>query len=301
MTEEPEPIARDVPPPEEPGPRQTTPFLVLQFFIFPMAIVAVSVTVFVLFGLIAAERKSARDYLSEIRSGSSNTRWQAAYALSTLVQSGNPKALSDPRFVPEAVSLFEQSGNDDPRVRRYLAVTLGRVGDRRAVGPLIHFLEEAGPTADPESAIYATWALGTLGDPAAIPLLVKLAAGEDRDLRKAAIHALGSFHEPAAEAALENALVDAIEDVRWNAALALARRGNPAAAPVLLQMLDRTHLATVQGLTPAQREDAMLAAVTATGGLKSASLQKVLERLAASDLDLKVREAAQQALVQAPK
>ena len=286
---------------EGPSERQTTPFLVLQFFIFPMAIVAVCVTVFVLFGLIAAERKGARDYLAEIRSGSSNTRWQAAYALSSLVQGGDPKTLADPRFVPEAIALFEQSGNDDPRVRRYLAVTLGRVGDRRAVAPLIHFLEEPGALADPEGAIYATWALGTLKDPQAIPTLVRLASGEERDLRKAAIHALGSFNDPRAEAALKAGLVDAVEDVRWNAALALSRTGAPESEPVLLEMLDPKHMATVPGLTAPQREDAMLAAIAAATRLESPSLKRALEGLGAGEANLKLRDAALQALKGAPK
>jgi HEAT repeat protein len=281
---------------EEPAERQTTPFLVLQFFIFPMAIVAVCVTVFVLFGLIAAEHKGAREYLAEIRSGGSTTRWQAAYALSSLVQGGDPKTLSDPRFVPEAISLFEQSGNDDPRVRRYLAVTLGRVGDRRAVAPLIHFLEEPGNPADTEGAIYATWALGTLKDPTAIPILVKLAGGEERDLRKAAVHALGSFTDPQAEAALKSALVDSVEDVRWNGALALARKGHAEAEPVLLQMLDPAHMAQVPGLTLAQREEAMLGAIAAATKLGSPPLRKALEGLGSGEANLKVRDAALQAL-----
>jgi hypothetical protein len=49
--------------------RQTTPFLVLQFFVFPMSIVAVCVAVFVIFGLIASDRKTPRDYLAEVRTG----------------------------------------------------------------------------------------------------------------------------------------------------------------------------------------------------------------------------------------
>src|SRR5262249_58934186 len=61
--------------------RQTTPFLVLQFFIFPLSIVAVCVTVFVIFGLIASEGKGPRQYLDEVRTGSANQRWQAAFEL----------------------------------------------------------------------------------------------------------------------------------------------------------------------------------------------------------------------------
>jgi HEAT repeat protein len=283
-------------PDEEDGQRQTTPFLVLQFFIFPMAIVAVSVTVFVLFGLIASEHKTARDYLAEIRAGSSNTRWQAAYALSTLVQSGDPKALADPRFVPEALDLFAHSGNDDPRVRRYLAVTLGRLGDRRAVPVLTDFLENGGADADPEAQVYATWALGALGDPSAVPVLLKLARSDDQGLRKTAVHSLASFGGQEVDQALGEALKDAVEDVRWNAALALARRGKHEALPVILQMLDRTHLASVPGLTAEQRREAMLQAIPAAAALGGDTVATTLGALAQSDPDLAVREAARKAL-----
>lgn len=293
MTEGEQPAEElDSPPPE----RQTTPFLLLQFFIFPMAIVAVCVTVFVLFGLIAAERKTARDYLSEIRSGSSTTRWQAAYALSSLLQNGTEKAIADPRFVPEAIALFEQSGNDDPRVRQYLAVALGRLGDRRAVSPLLRFLEQAGKDTDSEAVIYATWALGKLADEKALPLLIRLASADDRGLRKTAVHSLGSFSDPGADKALEEALKDGVEDVRWNAALGLAHHGKALAAPVLLEMLDRRHLSNVEGLTPEQRQGALLQAVEAAKSLGEASLRPALEILASGDPDLKVREAAQGAL-----
>jgi HEAT repeat protein len=296
MSDEPEEASSDAP--EE---RQTTPFLVLQFFIFPMAIVAVCVTVFVLFGLIASEHKTARDYLAEIRSGNSNTRWQAAYALSTLVQGGDPKAFADPRFVPEALDLFEHSGNDDPRVRRYLAVSLGRLGDPRAVRVLARFLEQADSDTDSESQIYATWALGALSDPSVVPLLTKLAKSPDKGIRKTAVHSLAPFPGPTVDAALREALTDATEDVRWNAALALARRKDPSALPVLLQMLDRAHLALVDGLTAEQRQEALLEAIPAAGELGGSSVAATLGALAENDPDLKVREGARETLQKLPR
>jgi hypothetical protein len=74
---------------EEPPVRQTTPFLVLQFFIFPLSIVAVCVTVFVIFGLIASEGKGPRQYLDEVRTGSANRRWQAAFELTVCRPKGS--------------------------------------------------------------------------------------------------------------------------------------------------------------------------------------------------------------------
>jgi len=284
----------------EPAPqRQTTPFLVLQFFIFPMAIVAVCVSVFVIFGLIASEGKSARDYLGEVRSGSANRRWQAAFELSKALLAKKDPVLADPAFVAELVALFEESGNDDPRVRRYLALTLGRLADPRAVPALLDALRPADAAAsDSETQIYAIWALGAIRDPAALPELVRLAQSDDAGMRKAATHALGAFAGPQAHAALSRALSDATEDVRWNAALALARRGERAAGPVLLQMLDRQGLSQVPGLGEEQREEALLAAVRVSTGLRDPALRSALEDLRAGDPSLKVREAARVALDQ---
>jgi len=281
----------------EAAPRQTTPFLVLQFFIFPMAIVAVCVTVFVIFGLIASEGKGARAYLDEVRTGSANRRWQAAFELSKVLQARKDPSLADPAFADELVRVFAGAGADDPRVRRYLALALGRLGDKRAVPALIEAAESRGDApADPDAQVYAVWALGAIGDPQAVPTLVSLARGEDAGLRKAAVHALGSFPEEAARAALLTAVNDPVEDVRWNAAVALARRRDPAAAPVLLQMMDRRHLAAIADLTAEQREEAVLQAVQAAAVVPDPELRAALQRLQDSDPNLSARAAARAAL-----
>lgn len=288
----------EAPPPE---PRQTVPFLVLQFFVFPLAIVAVCVAVFVVFGLIAGESRGARDYLAEVRSGGANRRWQAAFELSKMLQSG--RDLGDPKFRSEVRGLFEETKNDDPRVRRYLALALGRLGDRDAVPALLEAVRDEGGQGrppDPETRVYALWALGAIGDQAALPELAARARDQDAGLRKTAVHALGAFAGEEATAALLAALEDATEDVRWNAALALARRGERAAAPVLLQMIDRSHLEAVPGSTAEQRDQVILEAVAAAASLPLPELRDPLRHLRASDPSLKVREAARKALEAAP-
>lgn len=284
--------------PEAPE-RQTTPFLVLQFFVFPMAIVAVCVTVFVVFGLVASEGKSARDYLAEVRTGGQNRRWQAAFELSKILQGGKDPALKDPRFVSEAVTLFEESRKDDPRVRRYLALALGRLGDRAAVPALRAALSS--DEADSETIIYSVWSLGALSDATAVPDLVRLSSHEDRGIRKAAVHTLGAFAEPAATAALRAALDDAADDVRWNAALALGRRGDPAAVPALIPMLDRRALQEgVEGVSAEQADEVLEQAAAAAAATRAPALRPALEGLRDHDPSLKVRDAAARALASPP-
>jgi HEAT repeat protein len=287
--------------------RQSTPFLVLQFFVFPMAIVAVCVAVFVVFGLISAEGKTPRGYLQEIRAGGglfNVKRWQAAFALANSLEARKDLAREDPLFVAEVVALFDDSAGDDPLIRRYLALALGRLADRRAVPSLRNALAEAAPDTDSQTVIYAAWALGAIGDPAAVPELASAAAAPDAGVRKAAVHALGALVNSESSAALRAALADAVDDVRWNAALGLARRDEEAAAAVLLEMLDRRRLSQVEApgadgrgerLTPEQVETALLQAMAAAARLSDPALRSALASLR-EDPSLKVREAARAAL-----
>lgn len=284
---------------EEPSPRQRTPFLVLQFFVFPMAVVAICVLVFVLFGLIASEGKSARHYLSEVRTGSANRRWQAAFELSKVLQAGKDPALRDPDFIGEVARVFDESAGDDPRVRRYLAVALGRLGDPRAVPALLKAVREAeagSPSPDPDTRIYAVWALGVIADTAAVPDLLGLSTSEDAGLRKTAVYALGSFPSNEVRLALVKALADPVEDVRWNAALALARTGDVRAAPILLQMMDRQYLARINQLSPPQQEEAMLEAIKAAARVPDPAVREALRHLRDGDSSPAVQQTARLAL-----
>jgi HEAT repeat protein len=294
-----------VPTPPEAEPeeqRQSMPFLVLQFFIFPMAIVAVCVTVFVIFGLISSDTRTPLQYLAEARTGGGMfniKRWQAAYALANALES--PKELAaarnDPKFLEEALALYkdtEKGAGDDAILRRYLALVLGKVGDARAVPELRRTVQNG--SSDEQTLIYATWSLGAIGDPAALPELLALTTSEDAGLRKTAAHALGAFTDAAATDALHRALTDAVPDVRWNAAIALGRRGDAAAVPVLMEMLDRKPLEANTELSPEQRDEVILQAVAAASTTPDAGLVPLLEKLRDGDANLRIRDAARAAL-----
>ena len=293
MTEAP-PTGQAGSPPE----RRGAPYLILDLLVFPLVVVAVGVGVFVLFGLITTEGKGPRDYLDLIRAGDSNRRWQAAYELSKVIHESRDPELSDPRLVGGMVSLFEEAGGDDPRVRRFLALALGRLGNAQAVPALLEYLRDAqrGEGTDSQTQIYAVWALGAIGEDAAIPDLVALTTHEDPGLRKTAVHALGAFRSEEATAVLERALGDTVDDVRWNAAAALARHGHLAAVPVLEQMLDREQLARSGAVTPDQAEEILLQAIAGAALLSDARLAARLAVLGNDDPSLKVRAAAHRSL-----
>ncbi len=273
------------------GPTALRSFVGL--FVVPLLVVLVCVAVFIGFGWIAYERQSTRDYLNDLRSSWRPRRAQAAYELSKILLA-DPGALDDAPGVKEEVRrLFAEA--EDEEMRRYLALVLGYTRDPEAVPLLTGALAEAGP----ELRVYVLWALGAVGDPRAGPPLVAALSEADAGLRKTAAFALGELGDPGAVGALEPLLADPVADVRWNAALALARLGSPAGRPVLLQMLDRGFTSQVPGITAAQTEEVMVGAVRALGTVApepDAEARRLLERLAAEDPSLKVRQAALEAL-----
>ena len=97
---------------------------------------------------------------------------------------------------------------------------------------------------------------------------------------------------------LVNGLQDERPDVRWNAAIALARLGDPRAIGTLREVLDRSRLNNVTGMREDQKEDAMIVAMSAYAKLAGRDAASDLQRLAAGDPSLRVRAAARQALTQ---
>ncbi len=271
-------------------PRQSPRSVLFQFVLFPLGIALIAVLVFYLFGKLATQEQSVGDYLTQIRSGSAHERWQAAYQLSKSLDRGEAKKTAN--LEPRVAELYQSSKTDDPRIRRYLSIVLGRLGDRRATPLLLDGLKDN----DVENRVYAMLALGQLRDPAAVPALAQLAADPERDVRKTAVYALGEIGDPRAVPALAQALNDQEADVRWNAAVSLSAFGDRRAVGPLKEMLDRDRLARVPGMREDQKEDAMIVAMTAYTRLVGKEAAPDLQRIADADPSLRVRAAAKAAL-----
>jgi HEAT repeat protein len=271
-------------------PRESPRAILFQFVVFPLGVVAVAVAIFLLFGKLATDEQTIPDYLNQIRSGSSHQRWQAAYQLSKSLKRGEAKRY--PNLHQQVASLYAQSKNDDPRIRRYLSMVLGSLGDRRATPLLVEGLRS---DADVENRIYALMALGELRDPAAVPAIIETTRHEDKDLRKAAYYALGEIADARAIEPLAAGVEDPVADVRWNAAVSLAQFKDRRAAPALREMLDRSRLANVKEMREDQKEDAIIIAMTAYSRLMGAEARPEMERLA-RDPSLRVQAAAKEAL-----
>jgi HEAT repeat protein len=282
------------------NPLVAAPALAVQFFLIPLAVVGVAVLVYVGFRSLLTDARTAQDYLIEVQTGGSTRRWPAAYELSRLMN--DPAVRADRSLAPALIKAYENSHSDeDPRVRRYLALAIGRLDPplpEQAIADLTAALNDP----DSEARITAIWALGSSGDVSVVPRLQPLYGEQDAGIRKMVVYALGALPGEAQLSTLRTALRDEAPDVRWNAAVALARHGDHDAIPVIHQMLDRQYVEQTvkRAVRPDEDQDpvadVMISGLRAAAALRDSTLRGSIEELSHQDRSLKVRQAALEAL-----
>ncbi|HEY6213031.1 MAG TPA: HEAT repeat domain-containing protein [Vicinamibacterales bacterium] len=299
------------------NPLAAAPALAVQFFLIPLTVVAITAGVYMGFRSMLADTRGPRDYLVEIRTGGETRAWPAALELAKSMD--DPKARADKALAVDLIKAFDESKTGDPRVRKYLALAIGRLEPplpSEAVAILLNSLNdpERPWTPDPmsrfngwtpemaEAHISTIWALGASGDASVAPKLQPLYASEDAGVRKMVVYALGALPGETQIVTLRTALQDSVADVRWNAAVALARHGNHEGAGVVQQMLDRPYVeqAVKRDVRVDEDQDpiadVMISGLRAAAMLKDDSLKTTVRSLSEHDKSLKVREAALEAL-----
>lgn len=282
-------------------PLAAAPAIAVQFFLIPLLVVGATALLYVGFRGLLSEDRSAEEYLTDIRSGGTNRRWPAAYELSRLMADPGFARQEEAKLAPELIKAFADSKNDDPRVRQYLALTLGRLtpplpADARQL------LIEALNDPDSQTRISAIWALGSARDASVAPEIARMYGSEDAGVRKMAVYALGSMPVDTGGETLVKALDDAQADVQWNAAIALARHGRHEGVPVLGRMLDRAYVERNVTRQQQGREETdpvgevMISGLRAIAALKESALSGQVKTLSTDDQDLKVRQAAVETL-----
>jgi HEAT repeat protein len=280
------------------GP-SAAPALAVQFFLIPLAVVAVVVAIYAGFRMLMADERTAEDYLVEIQTTRGSRRWPAAYELSRRMADPDVQK-RNPGLGPALVKAFRESEGDDQTVRRYLALAIGRLSPPPAGAA--DALVAALAAADSETRIALVWALGSVGDPGAVPAVQALYSSDDPGVRKVVVYALGVLPGAAQADTLRTALNDPAPDVQWNAAVALAEDGIADGVPVLRRMLDRDYVTkTVTRTTPRDAlvdpvGDVMISGVRAASRLRAAELHAPVAALSREDDSLKVRQAALEAL-----
>lgn len=307
------------------NPLVAAPALAVQFFLIPLAVVAVTAVVYLGFrSMLLADNRGPQEYLAEIQNGGTDRRWPAAYELSRLM--ADPEVRADRSLAPALVTAFERAKDDDPRIRRYLALAIGRLDPPlppEAIDVLSKSLDVPDPVASPgspvsnawmsrltgwserdigEVRISTIWALGASGDPRVAARLQPFYQSPDPGIRKMVVYALGALPGDAQLVTLRTALQDAEPDVRWNAAVALARHGDREGAGVIRQMLDRRYVE--QTVTREVRQDGdvdpiadvMISGLRAAAALKDDTLREPIAALSQQDRSMRVRQAALEAL-----
>ena len=287
--------------PERPeGPLAAAPSLAVQFFLIPLAVVAVVVAIYGGFRMMVTDERTPEEYLLDVRTGGRERRWPAAYELSRLM--GDPATEErHPGLGRALLDAFVGSRGDDPRIRRYLALAIGRL--RTPPPGTVEALTEALDDPDSETVISVVWALASLGDDAVVPLVVSMYQSSDPGVRKMAVYALGVLPDDDGHTTLRAALGDPVPDVRWNAAVALARHGDPRSAGVLARMIDRDRVAGLVAASETRVDPAgevMISGLRALAGLGSPvvdeDLRSVVAALAESDPNVRVQNAALETL-----
>lgn len=276
------------PPPGKPG-RLPGPAYLLPFFF----LVLLGCIIY-LFGLLSFDARSPRDLLGEVRTSAGERRAMAAFELSRMERYDFSPG-ERPAFLSEAIRAFDEEAGRDVRVRRALALTLGRIGDPLAAPGLIGALSDP----DVDTQLYSIWALGAIGAGSAVePLLQKL-QHEDPGIRKMAAFGLGQIGDPAASAGLRAALQDPAPDVTWNAAVALARLGDSSSLPVLLPLLAASSPSA--GLSPGQNEELKVNIIRSLGRMRGDPVDAALRVVATGDSSMRVRAEARRLLEGRPE
>jgi len=268
--------------------KKPTSLLIAQFFLFPLIIIAICIGIFLLFGYLTYEQKSPQEYLNEVRTGSELCcRWQSAYELSNIISSQKDK-LRNTDFVNDLVKVYQGSHEGDPRVRRYLALTMGHLGDPRAVPALIDGLNDN----DSENQMNNLLALGSIADKSATASVVQRLKSNDPAVRKMSAFVLSAIKDPAAIRDLQVALNDTNDEVRWYAAIALAQVNDPSGSDVLMKLSDHKYVDQLQGFTAEQKSQLLINAVKCLGLLKFQPAKDRILALSQTDPDLAVRDAS---------
>lgn len=263
--------------------------LFVKLFIIPAGIVLVALGIFFLGTLALQHPKSAEQYLEELKSDSTSRRWQAAYELSRMLNQGE-KVQFDEGLRAELVKTFQDADKDDPRIREYLALVLGRLKEKSAVQALSSALKDESI----DVKVYSLWAIGNIEDPSGGASVVSALSDPDLGVRRMAVGALSALRYAPAKPALEALLQDTNQGLRYDSAVALARLKDGKSLPVLREMLELKP--TGKPDEDAMAQSAKLAAIDASKEIKDVALQEKVKALSKNDPDVKVREAALDAI-----
>lgn len=261
--------------------------LVHSFFVIPFLIAVFCVLLFVSMHLLTREKRSALEYLNDIKVGGASKRWQGALELSKFMS--NPKLVpADEAFSEQLIKIYNGSKQDDPRVRQYLALAMGRSQDKRYFDALAGSLN----LDNDEELSVMIYSLGMLKDKRALEKLYPYLDHANARVRSLAVVAIGNMEDRDSINRLEIKLNDEEANVQWGAAISLTKMGSEAGKDVILKLLDRTYYTNFPEVDVYEQSKLILAAIDASRNLKNAQLSAKIKFLADHDSNMQIKSAA---------
>jgi len=241
-----------------------------------------------MFKVLTYETSSPEDYLTDVQIGSATKRWQAAFELS--------KLLSNPEMVPtndgfknKMISIYEHSIYDDPMVRTYMALAMGRTGQQKYGPTLMDGMNDK----NKGSRMAAIKALGLLAYAPAVDGIQEFTAEKySSEERLAATIALGNMGDKSLIPILQKLLDDEEPNIRWDAAIALAKLEDPSGVQVIVNLLDRSYFEHFTEVDEEEEVQAILVAIEVSSRFPSKLFITNLLKLAAFDKNMQIRDLA---------
>jgi HEAT repeat protein len=318
------PAGDDLLPPVEPP----SAGFILQLFVIPALIVLMIVVVWLAFNWLVRTASRPEDVVKGLEHGPSVARWQRANELADMLRDDRYAEFKRNRESAQVLSRtldreIQAAGMSENEIafRMYLAEALGKFEVQDGMDVLLKAATTSrGPSEQivRESALRAiaqrAYNLPRLKEPEQIEdlnvesTLLQVAGDEEPRLRRAAVFAMGQLGTPSILERLEVMLDDPDGETRYNAAVALAHRGNAKSVETLAEMLDLDehaaevrkaegkNVAAVRGLYVHAAVEAALALAKQNSDVDLAPVVEMLQQIAdASDEQLAKAQLPQQA------
>ena len=258
------------------------------FFLIPLIITIFGVMFFFMFKVLTYETSAPEDYLTDIQIGSATKRWQAAFELSKLLS--NPEMVpTDEGFKNKMISIYEHSIHDNPMVRTYMALAMGRTGQQEYGPTLMNGMNDK----DKGSRLAAIKALGLLAYAPAVNGIQEFADEKYSNAeRLAATIALGNMGDKSLIPILQKLLDDEEPNIRWDAAIALAKLEDSSGVEVIVNLLDRSYFEHFTEVDEEEEVQAILVAIQVSSQFPSNLFVTNLLKLAAFDKNMQIRDLA---------
>ena len=267
--------------------------LFYSFFLIPFMLAIFGALFFFMFQFLTYEKNSPIDLLNNIQSGSATKRWQAAFELSNMLD--KTEIDNKELFNNKLKSLFEKSQYDDPKVRAYLALAMGRTGNKEFGDVLIESLMDENP--DVRLAIIKSLGMLNYDDSCKDLEKIIISSNNISEVLEATI-SLGLIGNLDYKNVLVGNLNHEEPNIQWDSAIALAKMNDSSGSKIIKLLLNRNYYKQFpsksdgSGLDLQEIEGCILTAISVSSILIHSDFKDDLLYLSINDQNIKIRDLA---------